>query len=141
MPRPETEPAPAHGQLLAALPTPGTGEMFDTLLVHPDARIERIVSQGQASPPGFWYDQTEDEWVLLVQGSAELTVIVDEPAAAQALSLQAGDWVFLPAHRRHRVRSTSLDAVWLAIHLGAAAGRRLRENAGSLQSHTGCQTR
>lgn len=138
---PQTEPACIHGQLLAALPASGSGEVFDTLLDHPDARIERIVSQGQASPPDFWYDQTEDEWVLLVQGRAELALILDEAEAPQYRTLQAGDWTFIPAHRRHRVRSTSLDAVWLAIHLGAAAGRSLRDDAGSLQSHTGCQPR
>ena len=139
MPRPETELALARGQLLA--PLNGAGEVFEALLVHPHVRIERILSHGQSSPPGFWYDQPEDEWVLLVQGRAELTVIVDESAAAQALSLQAGDWVFLPAHHRHRVRSTSPDAVWLAVHLGAATGAETGNGATPLHSQTGCQTR
>ena len=46
-----------------------------TQLVRADAvRIERIVTRGQASPPGFWYDQETNEWVLLVKGNAVLRV-------------------------------------------------------------------
>lgn len=135
---PVTGPAFAQGQLLAGLPASGAAETFDALLDHPHVRIERIVSHGQASPAGFWYDQAGDEWVMLVQGGAELLIAADE--AARRVHLRAGDWVFLPAHCRHRVQSTSPDAVWLALHLGAASGPELHGGP-SLHSQTGCHTR
>ncbi|MGC8476416.1 MAG: cupin domain-containing protein [Acetobacteraceae bacterium] len=81
----------------------------------PGARIERIVSLGQASPEGFWYDQERAEFVALLAGSARLR-IADEAAARL---LGPGDWLVLPAHCRHRVEATSAGsaAVWLAVHL------------------------
>jgi len=77
-------------------------------------RIERIVSRGHASPPGFWYDQESTEWVLLLRGTAILRFEDQE----EPLALSAGDWVEIPAHRRHRVETTSPNenCIWLAIH-------------------------
>ncbi|ATE61598.1 cupin domain-containing protein [Thauera sinica] len=106
-----------RGNLFAALPPPGAEERFDTLLDHPAARIERIASFGHASPPGFWYDQPGDEWVMLAAGRATL-VLEHADGDRETLALAAGDWVFIPAHRRHRVESTSNDAIWLAVHPG-----------------------
>ncbi len=76
------------------------------------ARVERIVSRGQASPPGFWYDQDEDEWVIVLRGRARL-----ELEGGAVLELAAGDWVDLPAHCRHRVDWTDpeVETVWLAF--------------------------
>jgi cupin 2 domain-containing protein len=87
-------------------------EIFEELLRTPSFRMERIVSSGQASPPGFCYDQEEDEWVALLQGEAEL-----EFEDGSAETLRSGDWVFLPAHMRHRVASTSAEppCIWLAV--------------------------
>ena len=87
-------------------------EIFEELLRTPSFRMERIVSSGQASPPGFWYDQEEDEWVALLQGEAAL-----EFEDGSADKLRSGDWVFLPAHMRHRVASTSKEppCIWLAV--------------------------
>ena len=87
-------------------------EIFEELLRTPSFRMERIVSSGQPSPPGFWYDQEEDEWVALLQGEAAL-----EFEDGSADKLRSGDWVFLPAHMRHRVASTSLEppCIWLAV--------------------------
>ncbi|MCX6853873.1 MAG: cupin domain-containing protein [Verrucomicrobia bacterium] len=87
-------------------------EIFTTLFEKAGLKIERIASHGQASPEGFWYDQPQDEWVLLVRGQATLE-IQDQPS----LALQLGDHVGLPAHTRHRVTETSEDALWLAVHL------------------------
>lgn len=106
-----------RGRLFAGLPPAGPQEHFDTLLDHPAARIERIASFAHASPPGFWYDQPGDEWVMLAAGHAEL-VLEHAGGRRETLALAAGDWVFIAAHRRHRVESTSADAVWLAVHLG-----------------------
>ena len=87
-------------------------EIFEELLRTPSFRMERIVSSGQASPPGFWYDQEEDEWVALLQGEAVL-----EFDDGSAETLRSGDWVFLPAHMRHRVGATSAEppCIWLAV--------------------------
>lgn len=101
--------------LFANLPAARPGEeIFETLLQQAGLQIERIVSFGHASPAGFWYDQPQAEWVVLLQGSAHLR-FEDE---TQARNLRPGDWVNIAPHRRHRVESTSADqpCVWLAIH-------------------------
>lgn len=94
-------------------------EQFVELLARPGLRIERIVSNGQCSPPGFWYDQPEGEWVLLIQGRARL-LFADEPAARE---MQAGDYLNIPPHHRHRVEWTTPDetTIWLAVHYDAAS--------------------
>lgn len=96
--------------LLASIPDAATGEAVTSLVSRGGLRIERIVSQGQASPEGFWYDQAEHEFVLLMQGHAEL-----EFAGGRTVTLRAGDWVEIEAHVRHRVRSTAPgeSTVWL----------------------------
>lgn len=94
--------------------TPATaGEQFDALLARPGLRIERIVSTGQNSPPDFWYDQAEGEWVAVLQGEARLR-FADEDAPRH---LRAGDFVDIAPHRRHRVDWTPADqvTVWLAV--------------------------
>lgn len=104
--------------LFADLPAaPQAGERFDALLQCPGLRIERIVSTGQASPPGFWYEQPGAEWVVLLAGAAVLR-FEDE---AEARRLEPGDWVFIAAGRRHRVEWTREGAatVWLAVHFDA----------------------
>jgi cupin 2 domain-containing protein len=90
-------------------------EQFTELLSRPGCRIERIVSTGQASPEGYWYDQAQTEWVLLLQGAAGLR-FEDE---AQARALQPGDVIEIAPHRRHRVTWTQAapPTVWLAVHL------------------------
>lgn len=98
------------GNLFSNHPAAGVEEAFSTLFDARGCRIERIVSHGHASPAGFWYDQEEDEWVMLVQGAA--TLAFDD---GRRLTLQAGDWVTIPAHCRHRVESTAADTVWLAV--------------------------
>jgi cupin 2 domain-containing protein len=91
-------------------------ERFEELLRRPGLRIERIVSAGDASPPGFWYDQDWGEWVMLLAGAADL--LIDGETAPRRL--RPGDHVDLPPHTRHRVEWTSAQppAVWLAVHYG-----------------------
>jgi len=81
------------------------------------ARVERIVSTGQASPPGFWYDQAWTEWVVLLAGRAALR-FENEPETRR---LGPGDWIEIPPHARHRVEWTDAErpTVWLALHLPA----------------------
>ena len=98
---------------LLSLPQPADAERVDALLSRRGLRIERIVSWRQESPPGFWYDQREGEWVLLLSGAASLR-FEDE---AEARLLGPGDWVDIPPHRRHRVDWTDPTAatIWLAV--------------------------
>ena len=116
----EKDPSPARtageeelrrGNLFSPLPAAGPEEHFDLLFAGGACRVERIVSHGQASPPGFWYEQPEDEWVVLLQGSAELGF-----ADGARLALEPGDWVELPAGCPHRVEATAVGTVWLAVH-------------------------
>jgi cupin 2 domain-containing protein len=99
--------------LLSPLPDAEAAERVDTLLTRPGLRIERIVSRGQASPPGFWYDQTEAEWVVVLAGTARLR-FADE---TEVRVLGPGDWVDIAPHRRHRVDWTdpAVPTVWLAV--------------------------
>lgn len=110
----------AKGNLFADLPAAAPGEIFDVLAEGGGFRLLRIVSTGQASPPGEWYDQSEDEWVVVVQGAAGLTI-----AGQPSRRLGPGDWLLLPAHCRHRVDWTAADqpTVWLALHFVAGVAR------------------
>jgi cupin 2 domain-containing protein len=100
--------------LFADLPERVDQEMLVDLLKRPGVRIERIVSTGQASPPGFWYDQAHGEWVAVLAGEARLR-FEDERTAR---TLRAGDFVDIAPHRRHRVEGTRAGepTVWLAVH-------------------------
>jgi len=102
-----------QGRLFEHLPTNMENEEFLPLFSSGTTRIERIVSSGQSSPADFWYDQDEDEFVLLVSGSAIMSIEGHD----KKVELKSGDWIKLPAHRRHRVEWTSADpvTVWLAV--------------------------
>lgn len=102
--------------LLRDLPDARAGEVSEILLAAPGLRIERIVSHGQASPPGFRYDQPEREWVLVLAGRARLR-FADE---SDERALGPGDWLDIAAHRRHRVEWTdpAQPTVWLAVFHG-----------------------
>jgi cupin 2 domain-containing protein len=91
-----------------------TAEIFETLLERPGIKIERIISSGQATPEGEWYDQAQDEWVLLFCGSAGLMI----EGESCPRSLAAGDFILLPAGCRHRVAWTDpeVKSIWLAVH-------------------------
>ncbi|PLZ02589.1 cupin [Burkholderia sp. WAC0059] len=118
--RPEPAVRPVGGNLYAdAAGSPGA-ERFDRLAAGGGVEIERIVSQGQASPEGFWYDDAREEWVVLLAGAAELE-FEGEP---QRRRLFPGDYVRIPAHCRHRVAWTDGGAptVWLAVYYGGSGG-------------------
>ena len=114
--------APRAGNLFAELPAELAAEHFDTLLAGGPFRLLRIVSTGHATPPGEWYDQAEDEWVVLLRGAAELRFADTTPPCR----LVPGDWVLLPAGCRHRVEWTAPDGptVWLALHHASEGGDR-----------------
>jgi len=100
--------------LFAGIAGPRDAERFDVLLETPAFTLERIVSTGQATPPGQWYDQARNEWVVVIRGSAGLR-FEDENGPRL---LRAGDHVLIPARRRHRVEWTDATepTVWLALH-------------------------
>ena len=100
--------------LLRDVPDSLPEELVHTLLSGSAFRVERIVSRGHASPAEFWYDQPKHEWVLLIGGAARLRF---EDSAA-AVEMRPGDYLHIPARRRHRVEWTipGVDTVWLAIH-------------------------
>ncbi|MFM1941091.1 MAG: hypothetical protein RI897_73 [Verrucomicrobiota bacterium] len=99
---------------LFALADTGRGEVLVPLLEGGGFRLEQIVSFGAGSDPGFWYDQEQPEWVVLVRGTAVLEF------EAGRLDLTGGDALLIPQRLRHRVMRTSRDAVWLALHFEAS---------------------
>lgn len=104
-----------NGNILANIPRQLPEELFESILKRAPIRIERIISRGHITPEGQWYDQDVDEWVMLVQGKA--TILYEH--GHESITLNAGDYVLIPAHTRHRVNWTppDTDTVWLAIHL------------------------
>ncbi len=104
----------APGNLLANVPGHLPDELVTVLLRAGNIRIERIISTGHSSPSGFWYDMPEAEWVLVLKGHAKLRLEIDD----EVVELFPGDFLNIPAHRRHRLEWTTPDepTVWLAIH-------------------------
>ncbi len=100
------------GNLFADLEVPLNGERFEALLSHRSLVIERIISSADITPTD--YVQSQDEWVVLLQGEATLEV------AGKAVELRSGDYLFLPAGTLHVVRRVTNGALWLAVHLHPA---------------------
>jgi cupin 2 domain-containing protein len=102
------------GSLFETIPAELPDEIFETLCETERVKIERIVSSGHASPDGFWYDQEDNEFVLVVKGSAGLRIENKDAIVA----LKAGDYYIIGAHVRHRVEWTdaSCETIWLAVH-------------------------
>ncbi|MFL5339113.1 MAG: hypothetical protein ACJ8F7_03015 [Gemmataceae bacterium] len=103
--------------LFAGIPAELPAELIEVLWRSGPARVERIVSRGHATPPGEWFDQDTDEWVVLLTGAAGLRI----DGRSDVVMLRPGDHLLLPARRRHRVEWTAADVetVWLAVHISA----------------------
>ncbi|MGD1908717.1 MAG: cupin domain-containing protein [Leptolyngbyaceae cyanobacterium] len=99
--------------VFADLPDDLSEEVFERLAGNDTVTIERIISKGHTTPENDWYDQDRNEWVMVLQGEA---VLVFEDDAS--LRLKAGDYVDIPAHKKHRVAWTDPDreTLWLAVH-------------------------
>ncbi len=106
---------PDINNILADIPAYLPSELFTRLLQTEHVQIERIVSKGHANAKHEWYDQAHDEWVMLLQGEASLEFF----GQSGIKKLQAGDYLLIPAHCKHRVEWTdpAKDNIWLAVHL------------------------
>ena len=105
---------PVNGENLLSSPCPPAGEESTVVLQRGETwRLELIHSCEASSPPGFWYDQNDHEWVVLLQGNARLQFADD----TRLRELCRGDSVMIPAHCRHRVVATDQapGSVWLAL--------------------------
>lgn len=101
------------GNIYSDIADRAPGEIFETLAESGKIRVERIISDSHASPESFWYDQDENEWVLLLKGSAALRF----DGSGDVLILEPGDWVDIPAHVRRRVEWTDSEekTVWVTV--------------------------
>jgi cupin 2 domain-containing protein len=104
---------PIRSSLFEGIPDALHAELTQRLAGRVGVRIERIVSRGHASPEGFWYDQGETEWVLLVRGAAKLRFEGED----ELVEMAPGDYLTIPARARHRVEWTApnQETVWLAV--------------------------
>lgn len=100
-----------HANFFADIDASLTHELFTTLLDVRTLRIDRIVSQGHASPEDFWYDQEQHEWVIVLKGAARLSF------EDRTVEMKPGDFLNIPAHKKHRVEWTTPDepTIWLAV--------------------------
>jgi len=105
---------PGLKNIFSPFPVPAANEWVETLLQTKNFQLERIVSHGQTSPEDFWYDQDHSEWVILLSGGARL-LFAD---CNKEIKLNPGDYLNIPAHRKHRVVWTDPDqpSIWLTIH-------------------------
>jgi cupin 2 domain-containing protein len=110
--QPRTESVKDYDNLFHVLPKRLSEEVMQTVLAAAQVRIERIISQGHSSPEGFWHDQEQHEWVVVLKGAARLRF------ADGVVEMKPGDFINIPAHKRHRVEWTTPDepTIWLAVH-------------------------
>jgi cupin 2 domain-containing protein len=105
--------------IFTSLPLKLEQESFDVLLKDKNIRIERIVSKGHTSPTSGWYDQEENEWVLVLEGAG--TILFEN---GKQVTLNKGDYLHIPAHDKHKVAWTDPDrlTIWIAVHYSGREG-------------------
>lgn len=88
-------------------------EITEKIISSGKIRIERIISQGHTSPGNFWFDQKENEWVIVIKGKAKLEFSGEN----ELIDLNEGDYVNIPSHKKHRVKWTDpeTETIWLAV--------------------------
>jgi len=94
------------------LPDTPRPEEFLTLFENSAVKVERIVSNSHSTPTGFWFDQGEIEWVIVLRGNAIL-----EFESGELIERKVGDYLTIPSHVRQRVARTGAETVWLAVHV------------------------
>jgi len=89
-------------------------ELFEKIIQNGSFKLERIISKGHSTPKGKWYNQSEEEWVVVLKGSAGISI----EGEAGTVVLKPGDYIHLPAHLKHRVEWTdaTTETVWLALY-------------------------
>ena len=89
-------------------------EVFENIVCRDDVLIEKIISSGQRTPDSQWLVQDKDEWVILLQGSSELSF-----EDGERVNLKSGDYIYIPSNQKHRIERTSTDpiCIWLAVHM------------------------
>ena len=110
------------GNIFSTIPQGTDKETIEVILGSGNLRIERIISGRHSTPDGQWYDQEQDEWVILLSGSAAVMF----EGSSEVIYLRPGDYVTIPAHRRHRVERTDefQETIWLAVHYDLSTGER-----------------
>lgn len=103
------------GNIFDAVPADLSNEIFEGIVQTSHVRIERIISQGHASPEVGWYDQDENEWVIVLEGSGSILF-----ENGRQVVLKKGDYLNIPAHSKHKVLGTDKEVVtiWLAVFYG-----------------------
>jgi cupin 2 domain-containing protein len=99
--------------LFKQIPADLPEEFFESIIKSRSFKLKRIISKGHATPAGEWYDQQDNEWVLLLQGSAGLRL-----EGKETTTMKPGDYILLPAGLKHRVEWTdsTTETIWLALH-------------------------
>ena len=106
---------PVNSNIFKNIPDQLPEELIECIFKRDNIQIERIISKGHITPAEQWYDQDGDEWVMLLEGEA----IILYEKGRQTFHLNAGDYLLIPAHTRHRVEWTTPDlhTIWLVVHL------------------------
>ena len=96
-----------------AIPDNLETEVFNTLIESNGVKIERIISKGHKSPESGWYDQDDNEWVLVLKGEATLLF-----SDGSSIKMKTGDFIDIPAHKKHKVEWTNpeIETIWLAVY-------------------------
>ena len=100
--------------IFSSIPQPIADEIFETIVQAQHITIEKIISQGHSSPQDFWYDQQQNEWVIVLTGQAKLKFAEHD----ELVEMKPGDHINIPAHYKHRVEWTdpNEETIWLAVH-------------------------
>jgi len=100
--------------IFSKIPNTISDEIFDAIIQTKNITIERIISNGHASPKDFWYDQEKNEWVIVLKGHARLKFGEND----EMVEMKRGDYINIPARCKHRVDWTdpNEETIWLAVH-------------------------
>lgn len=106
-----------NNNLFANIPDDLSEEFFEDIVKSNNVRIERIISNGQTSPESGWYDQNQNEWVIVIKGRAQLTFLNEAFENNKVVDLGPGDYLNIPSHTKHKVSytETSQPTIWLAV--------------------------
>lgn len=102
--------------LLSNIPLSSNQEIFETITQNNNIKIERIISYGQTTAKDYWYNQEDDEFVVIIKGNAKITY-----EDGEIFDLKKGDSLYIKAHQKHQVTYTSNPTIWLAIFISPSS--------------------